>query len=112
MGGRRRVLGLYKQCRLFAANGKLLTLLELTYLITFRFSILPALSLDGILDMRVIEGSVNSELFLGFIEGLLMEMNPFPGRNSVLVMDNVKFHHHPAVRFLCESRYVLFFVKL
>jgi len=57
-----------------------------------RYSILPALSLDGILDIVVIEGAVNTNVFMEFINGLLMEMQPYPSKNSVLVMDNVKFH--------------------
>ena len=58
-----------------------------------RFTILPAISLDGVLHVVVIEGSANADLFLEFLETLLDAMNPFPGRNSVLVLDNVGFHH-------------------
>jgi hypothetical protein len=34
-------------------------------------------------------------------------MNPFPGRNSVLVMDNTKVHHGGNVQRLCNARGVL-----
>lgn len=61
---------------------------------------LPALCLDGVLDVVVIEGAVNGEVFLEFIRGLAMEMNPYPEKNSVLVMDNVKFHLKDEVRAL------------
>lgn len=53
-----------------------------------RFSILLALSLDGILAVKIIEGSFTTESFKDFIDGLLDHMNPFPGPNSVIVMDN------------------------
>jgi hypothetical protein len=69
-----------------------------------RYSILPALSLDGILDVAVIEGAVNTEVFVEFLKGLVLEMNPFPAKNSVLVMDNVKFHLADEVRALLDER--------
>jgi hypothetical protein len=69
-----------------------------------RYSILPALSLDGILDVAIIEGAVNTEVFLEFLRGLTLEMNPYPGKNSVLVMDNVKFHLADEVRELLDER--------
>jgi hypothetical protein len=69
-----------------------------------RYSILPALSLDGILDVAVIEGMVNTEVFLEFLRGLTLEMNPYPEKNSVLVMDNVKFHLAEDVRNLLDER--------
>ncbi|KAF9516166.1 hypothetical protein BS47DRAFT_1292961, partial [Hydnum rufescens UP504] len=50
--------------------------------------ILPTLSMDGILHLKIVEGSFNCPLFMEFIEGLLDQMNPFPGPNSVIVMDN------------------------
>ena len=57
-----------------------------------RYSILPALLLDGILYVDIIEGSYNMESFAIFIEGLLDQMNPFPQPNSVIVMDNCRIH--------------------
>ena len=69
-----------------------------------RYSILPALSLDGILDVVVIEGAVNGDIFFRFIEGLLLEMNPYPGKNSVLVMDNVQFHLNDDIQNFVEER--------
>jgi hypothetical protein len=69
-----------------------------------KYSILPALSLDGILDMVVIDGSMNKDVFMQFVEGVLMEMNPFPGKNSVLVMDNARIHANEAVQALVEDQ--------
>jgi hypothetical protein len=69
-----------------------------------RFSILPALSLDGILDMVIVKGALNAELYIKFIEGLALEMNPYPARNSCLVIDNVSFHRNPRVRQILEAQ--------
>jgi hypothetical protein len=49
---------------------------------------LPALSLDRILYVDIVEGSFNTASFAMFSEGLLNQMNPFPQPNSVIVMDN------------------------
>lgn len=41
-----------------------------------RYSILPALSMDGILHLEVLQRSFNGPAFLAFIEGLLDQMQP------------------------------------
>lgn len=73
-----------------------------------------AISLDGILHCKVIEGSFNAELFTKFIEGLLEHMSPFHEpdtdsdtmSNCVMVMDNWVIHKTPEIRDLIESRCV------
>ncbi len=40
-----------------------------------------------------------------FIEDLVNKMQPFPARNSVVVMDNCKIHKAPEIRELIEARY-------
>ena len=52
----------------------------------------------------VIEGAVNGEVFMNFIKGLVLEMSPYPAKNSVLVMDNVKFHLLDEVRDIVHDR--------
>ncbi|KAF7361583.1 DDE-3 domain-containing protein [Mycena sanguinolenta] len=69
-----------------------------------RYSVLPAISLDGILWVDIVEGSFNSESFEQFIDGLLDRMNPFPGPNSVIVMDNCKIHKAENIRQMIEAR--------
>lgn len=68
-----------------------------------RFSVLPALSLDGILAVKIVEGSFTTELFKNFIDGLLDHMNPFPGPNSVIIMDNCRIHRAQAIRDMIEE---------
>jgi hypothetical protein len=65
--------------------------------------VLPALSLDGVLAVRVLEGSVDHIDFEEFLEELLQSMEPFPGRNSVLVMDNASIHKNEDIMDLVED---------
>jgi hypothetical protein len=50
------------------------------------------MSHDGILAVDITKGSFNAEKFDDFIEGLLNQMNPFPGPNSVILLDNCRIH--------------------
>ena len=43
-----------------------------------------------------------------FIEEVLVpQMNPFPGRNSILVMDNARIHHGGRTSEICEAANIL-----
>ena len=88
-------------------DGKLLPLFILWCTQLFlSFSVLPALSLDrGVLHCAIVEGSFCTESFSRFIENLLDEMEPFPARNSVLVMDNCRIHKHPMIEQMIRERY-------
>ena len=77
-----------------------------------RYSILPALSLDGIVTVDIQEGSFNKVRFARFVDGLLDQMNPWPLRNSVIVMDNCRIHKCPEVLEMIEERYVYQFHNL
>jgi hypothetical protein len=52
---------------------------------------------------RVVEGSFTADLFCEFIEGLLDRMTQTMPRGSVIVMDNARIHHNPAVANLIRS---------
>lgn len=69
-----------------------------------RYSILPGISLDGVLHLEVLPQSYTAETFLQFVDALLDRMNPFPQRNSVLVIDNASVHHSQALRAMVEDR--------
>lgn len=77
--------------------------MNFAYIMT-RYSVLPAICLDGILTVKILEGSFNSDSFAEFIDGLLCHMNPFPGPNSVVVMDNCSIHKSDLVREMIETR--------
>lgn len=73
------------------------------------YSILPAITLDGMIECMIIEGSFNTERFTSFIEDVLENMQPFPAPKSVIVMDNCSIHKAPEIRELIESRCVVAF---
>jgi hypothetical protein len=54
----------------------------------YRYSILPAISLDGVLHLDILTSSWTAEEFRAYVEVLLTRMNPYPQPNSVLVCDN------------------------
>ena len=69
------------------------------------FTILPAMSLDGCIDVRVFNHANNGPIFLQFIRDLMDIMQPFPATNSVLVLDNVPVHHIEEVKQITRERY-------
>lgn len=68
-----------------------------------RFQILPAYTQDGILLARGFQGSTNAAVFEEFTEQLLPLCSPWPGRNSVLVMDNASIHHTARIKQMCRD---------
>jgi hypothetical protein len=70
-----------------------------------RYSILPALSLNGILYVDIVEGSFTAELFQEFIRGLLPQMGNRGEANSIIVMDNCRIHKDPEVLQMILDRY-------
>lgn len=69
-----------------------------------RYSVLPALSLDGIVALDIVQGSYNTKHFKRFIRGLLDEMNTFPGPRSVIVVDNCRIHKSKAITDMIYER--------
>ncbi|GBC52517.2 homeodomain-like protein [Rhizophagus irregularis DAOM 181602=DAOM 197198] len=68
---------------------------KVVFLRGVRYTILPALTLDGFIACDIMKGSCSQERFCSFIlSHILPFMNPIPGKNSVLVMDNAKIHHN------------------
>ena len=68
-----------------------------------RFSILPAMGLNGYLDYDIYHGSFNIDKFNYFIRRLLPKLNAYPGPRSVLVLDNAKVHHSTDLTAMCEE---------
>ena len=74
----------------------------------FRFSVLPTISLDSMINYMIVEGAFNTELFTTFIERLLDKMNPFPSLQSVLIIDNCLIHKVSEIHKLIEFRSALY----
>ena len=68
-----------------------------------KYSILPALSLDSILHLEVVENAVTGTAFRCFVEGLLPRMNKWLLPNSVLVVNNASIHKVAGIRKLVEE---------
>ena len=72
-----------------------------------RYSTIPVMSLSGIHDVYLREGTVNGEVFAEFVDKYLLPcLMPFNGINarSVVVMDNASIHHVEEVRDLIEDK--------
>lgn len=68
-----------------------------------RYSILPALTCDGIIALDIFEGSVNKERFIEFLRDQLVQLlTPYPGPHSVVVLDNCAIHHDEDIRQIIE----------
>ena len=69
-----------------------------------KYSILPALCLDGILHLEVVENAITGADFCRFVEDLLPRMNEWPLPNSVLIVDNAAIHKVAGIREMVEER--------
>ena len=58
-----------------------------------RWSILPALTVEGYIEYSIFQGAFTAELFIEFVEEkVLPHCNPYPGPRSVLILDNASIH--------------------
>ncbi|QRV83797.1 DDE superfamily endonuclease [Ceratobasidium sp. AG-Ba] len=69
-----------------------------------RYSVLPALSLNGIEALDIVKGSFTAETFKNFIAKLLDKMNPYPLDNSIIVMDNCRIHKSTEITDMITAR--------
>jgi transposase len=78
---------------------------ELTYSFkrSERWSLLPALTINGYLSYTIFQGAITSELMEEFLEyQVLPYCNPHPAPNSVIVLDNASIHRSARIRQLCD----------
>lgn len=85
-----------------------------------QLSVLPALCSDGIIALDISEGLVTKGQFMQFLKNDLLciipllvaiclfptqtpKLNPYPGVQSVVVMDNCAIHHDDEVRVIIEG---------
>ncbi|KNE95510.1 hypothetical protein PSTG_11223 [Puccinia striiformis f. sp. tritici PST-78] len=75
---------------------------------TRRVTVIPAVSLDGLVCSVAQPGSITRLDFEFFLEEVLIPcMSPYPGRNSVLVMDNARIHHGGRIQEICEANQIV-----
>jgi transposase len=70
------------------------------------YSLLPAITVDGLIYTHVKIGGYNGEQFVDWLEGLLEVMNPYPAPRSVLILDNCRIHHVEEVEEMCNAKSV------
>jgi transposase len=67
-----------------------------------KWSLLPALTIDGYLSYFIIQGSITAEVFETFVEEqVLPYCSPYPGPRSILILDNASIHKSERLRKLC-----------
>ena len=72
-----------------------------------RYSVIPIISMNGILDLYITSGTINGEKFIDFIQYYLMPLlKPFNYSNehSVVILDNASIHHVEEVVNLIETQ--------
>ena len=70
-----------------------------------RWSILPALTIEGYLDYIIFHRSITTKIFNDFVEDrVLPYCNPYPGPRSVLILDNASIHKNIRLRELCNKQ--------
>ena len=65
------------------------------------------MALDGVLHLNIQDCAYTAATFNQFIDVLLDNMNPFPEKNSVIIMDNASIHKSPQLQAMIEERYVI-----
>ncbi|KAG2352027.1 hypothetical protein BDR07DRAFT_1440068 [Suillus spraguei] len=70
-----------------------------------RLSGLELLTIDGMVAISVVEGLFTAATFKTFIEEDVLPLcTPYPGKLSVLIMDNAKIHHGEGIaELICET---------
>ena len=75
-----------------------------------RYTTIPIVSLKGIHNVYLAEGTMNGNRFVQFVQNcLLPHLMPFNGVNprSVVIMDNASIHHIDAVTDLIKTQAML-----
>ena len=73
---------------------------------TERWSILSAYGKEGFITHDVTHGSFTADMFNDFVEHNLLPLcSPFPGTQSVIIVDNCKIHHNEVCKFFAVYLY-------
>ena len=70
-----------------------------------RFSILAALNMDGFVGWGTTEGTFTRDTFHAtFVDAILPHVGAWPGRISIVIMDNASIHVYPQLALACQMR--------
>ena len=73
-----------------------------------RWSILPALTIEGYISHIIFQGSITGALFEDFVEHhVLPNCTPYPGPRSIIILDNASIHKSTRLWELCERSGVI-----
>ena len=78
-----------------------------------RVSAIAFMSVHGLLDLKIVSGSVDGDIYCDFVEILLPQLMPFDGKNphSVVNLDNCTIHHYEeAVQMIQEVGAIVHFL--
>ena len=73
-----------------------------------RYSLILAISCKKIIHQKLIKGSVNGEIFLEFIKGLVEKLKP--NENNYILLDNARIHHYKKINKFILSQPKIFFI--
>ena len=70
----------------------------------YKFSFINAVNIGGVKAFGIYFGSVNEERFIEFfIDELVPLLRPYPQPNSIVLLDNVKFHKNGVVKHILDE---------
>lgn len=73
-----------------------------------RWSILPALTLEGYISHLIFQGAFTSELFKYFVEyQVLPNCTPYPGPRSIIILDNASIYKSARLQELYKQAGVI-----
>ncbi|KAF9730117.1 hypothetical protein PMIN01_12050 [Paraphaeosphaeria minitans] len=73
-----------------------------------RWSLLPAMDVDGYVAHMIYQGAITAELMEDFVANqVLPHCSPWPGKRSVIVLDNASIHRSVRLANLCAEAGVI-----
>ncbi len=67
-----------------------------------RYSVMAAINVNGLVAYNILEGSMNGEkLYWWAVLRLLPKCSAYPGPNSLIILDNVRFHKNKLFKTIC-----------
>ena len=75
---------------------------------SYKYSLLCTSNKNGILDYSILYGAVNESTFNQYIvDKMIPILNPYPAPNSIIILDNCRFHHNQIFKDLMDQLNVI-----